>query len=248
MKYLPITLLIVTYLLILGVLSYNVSYAFFTSSATSTNNSFTAAEEFPQESEETIPQNIADHIVISEIQIATSGASTSDFIELYNPTQNSISLNGMRLVKRTNGGTLDTQIIAFDSGDSIPAHGFFLWASNDGNYNDHVSADASTGENIAGNNSIALRNGPVDTGTIIDAVGWGTPSGTPLFESSLISTGPPDNQSLERKALSTSDATSMTSGVDVNKGNGFDSDNNSSDFILRTTSQPQNSTSSIESL
>jgi len=39
-----------------------------------------------------------------------------------------------------------------------------------------------------------------------------------------------------------------TGGVDELKGNSSDSDNNSSDFILRNISQPQNSGSSAEAL
>lgn len=229
--------LIVVYGIILSLLTFRFIHAFFTDSANSSENTFTAAAEFPSD--------VADHIVISEVQTATSGASTSDFIELYNPTSSVVSLNGHRLVKRTNGGTIDTQIKAFGASDNIPAHGFYVWASSDGGYAAQIGADTSTSENIADDNSIALRNGLVDTGIIVDAVGWGTPTGNPLTEGTALS-DIPSGQSIERKASSLSDATSMTSGGDVNKGNGFDENNNATDFIVRTTPQPQNNGSTIE--
>ena len=50
---------------------------------------------------------------------------------------------------------------------------------------------------------------------------------------------------MERKALSTSDSTTML-GADSVKGNGYDTDSNALDFTLRLISQPQNSSSSTE--
>src|SRR3989344_5564543 len=187
------------------------TFAFYGDSGISANNIFTAAEVFPSTTPTPTPtpdlSGIADHIVISEVQIATSGATTSDFVEFYNPTSSAVNLDPFRLVKRTSSGVTD--------------------------------------DNIAASNSIALINGDLNTGTIIDAVGLGSPGGTPLTEGTT-AVNPGDDQSLERKALSSSDATSMTSGADVSKGNGFDAGNNSTDFILRTLSQPQNSTSTAE--
>jgi hypothetical protein len=53
--------------------------------------------------------------------------------------------------------------------------------------------------------------------------------------------------SLERKALSTStSATMAVGGTDANRGNGYDSDNNSTDFVTRAARQPQNSSSPTE--
>ena len=70
----------------------------------------------------------ADYVVISEIQI-DGESSSDDFIELYNPTSTEIDLANYRLVKVTSSGVSDTNISAFQSGDTIPAHGFFLWCN-----------------------------------------------------------------------------------------------------------------------
>lgn len=255
--------LLLLYGVFLYAMSFGVTRAYFTDSTTSMNNTFIAANEFPATSPtdtptptltgtptatpSPTPENIANHIVISEVQIATPGATLSDFIELYNPTSSPIGLSGHRLVKRT-GNSADTSIKVFDSTDTIPAHGYYLWASSDGGYASQINANVDTGENISSGDSIAIRQGDLNTGTIIDQVAWGTQTGTPLIEGSGFGTNPDPGQSIERKALSSSDVTSMMSGGDVSKGNGYDSNNNATDFILRTVSQPQHSGSVAEFL
>ena len=233
------------------------TFAFYGDSGISANNIFTAAEVFPSTTPTPTPtpdlSGIADHIVISEVQIdgGTLSANDNDFIELYNPTNSPISLNGMRLVVRTASSPLNDTVFTFDSTHTIPAHGFFLWGHKSGgatpnNFADTIFADVSSAETIAGNNSIALI--VVATSGIVDALSW-NPAATSLKEGTEFDPDPGDNESLERKALSTSTAPSMAvTGTDEFKGNGFDLNNNSTDFILRTLSQPQNSTSSAETL
>lgn len=189
-----------------------------------------------------IVRSAADHIVISEVQIATSSAN-GDFIEIYNPTSSAISLNGMKLVKRTSTGGTDVNIVSFGAGDSIAAHGFLLWCNT--GIAGSLNCDKHTSDTIANNNSIALRNGALDSGVIVDAVtigvalhslGEGNPPATPSA-----------NQSIERKANASSTNVSMQiGGADEFLGNGQDTDNNSADFVLRSLSQPQNSQSALE--
>lgn len=192
------------------------------------------------------PSNLADHIVISEVQITEgAGKTTHDFIELYNPTNNSINLKGHRLVKRTGNSPSDTSIKSWTSDTFIPAHSFYLWASSDdSSYPTTIGANTSTTSILGEENSIALRQGPEDTGTLIDVLSWN--NGSTLVEGDEFDPDPGPGQSMERKAYSTSDTTSMMTGSDVTKGNAYDSNNNANDFILRTTSQPQNSSSPIE--
>ena len=53
--------------------------------------------------------------------------------------------------------------------------------------------------------------------------------------------------SLERKAVSTSDSTSMaTGGADALRGNGYDTDDNSTNFVTRAVRDPQNASSPTE--
>lgn len=233
-------------------------HASFTSGNVNMSNSFTTAAVFPT-GEQLIsptatptptltitptptPTGIATHIVISEVQTATPGASTSDFVELYNPTSSDINLNNFTLVKRTKTGVSDSNLKSFTSSNVIHAHGFYLWSSTDGGYNTQINADVSTGTNIADDNSIALKD---SSNVIVDAVAWGSGHTAPLVEGSAFTPNPSAGQSIERKAYSTSTTITMNV-VDSAKGNGYDTNNNATDFVSRTSSQSQNSSSSTE--
>ncbi|MEO8065853.1 MAG: lamin tail domain-containing protein [Candidatus Doudnabacteria bacterium] len=170
-----------------------------------------------------------DHLVISQIQTTGgSGKTTNDFVEIYNPTAQDIDLNGYRLVKRSKDGVSDTSIKSWTGSAVIKAHGFYLWANSA--FTDIASAaDSATSGSIADDNSLAIRNGPADTGTIIDSAGWGAAANS-LLEGSVFGTNPDANQSLERLP-----------GADA--GNGTDTNNNSVDFFLQPTAHPRNSLS-----
>jgi signal peptidase I len=185
----------------------------------------------------------ADHVVISEVQ-RRGDNNQDDFVELYNPTGGDIDLDNWDLRVRNSAGT-ESSLIA-DLGGTIEAHGYYLWASTDNGFAAAVDADASNGNNLAGDSSVALRNVAEE---IVDQVAWGSGGGTQFVEGTAFPTNPDSNRSLERKAVSDSTAVSMGSGgVDELRGNGFDSDGNSADFVLRDTSQPQNTSSSPETL
>ncbi|OGY23969.1 MAG: signal peptidase I [Candidatus Woykebacteria bacterium RBG_13_40_7b] len=221
-----------------GLYFINGTSAYFSATEQSNDNIFQAAPIF------------TNHVVISEVQIkGTTGNIDHDFIELYNPTNTAINLNGHRLVRRTGTGTTDVNVKIFNNSHTIPAHGFFLWASSvDSTFPSSIGANVSTTDGLGGNASVALRLGSLDTGTIIDALSWSN-NVVALVEGSKFSSVPDSGQSIERKALSASTSTSMiSSGADEFKGNGFDSDDNAADFILRPSSQPQNSSSSTETL
>lgn len=249
-RFLFLTIFLIT---VLGLISYKITHAFFSNTGSSTGNIFAASEVFPTATPSATPTisisptpSIANHAVISEVQInGGPGEADHDFIELYNPTDSVFDLNGHRLVKRTGNSSTDTTIKSWTTSTLIPAHGFYLWANNsDSTFPTTIGADTSTNQDLTASHSIALRSGAENTGTVVDALSWN--EGSTIGEGTVFSPNPDGDQSIERKALSTSDATSMTSGADVSKGNGFDLNNNSTDFILRTVSQPQNSTSTTE--
>ncbi|MBI4098042.1 MAG: lamin tail domain-containing protein [Candidatus Levybacteria bacterium] len=184
---------------------------------------------------------LAPHTVISEVQIA-GATSGNDFVELYNPTASDVSLEGMRLGKKTSG-TSSANIVIFASDDIVPAHGFFLWCNT--SLSSSLTCDGSGSGTIANNNSLALINGSLASGTVVDAVTFGIP-GTTFGEGTSL-TAPVASSSVERKANSLSDSTTMgIGGVDEFAGNGEDTGNNASDFLSRATPQPQNIASSIE--
>lgn len=184
-----------------------------------------------------------NHIVISEVQI--SGASANqDFIELYNPTSSSINLNGWRIRKKSSLGTIST-LVAMTAGKIIPPQGFFLWSNSSNGFDVSIGADISNTNTLSDNNSIELQDANTLT---VDQVGWGNGTNQ-FFENSIIATNPSAFHSIERRARPSSTLDDMIlSGNDELAGNGFDTDNNSADFIIRPVSQPQNSLSSPESL
>lgn len=184
---------------------------------------------------------VAGHLVISEVQIEGE-SSSDDFIEIYNPTESDVDLSSLRLVKRTSTGATNDSIVAFESGDTIAAHGFYLWCNNA--LSEALGCDKSTGGTVSNDNSVALSNDPLD-GVVIDAVTFGSPA-NPLGEGTFLE-APTASSSAERKAGPSSDTISMgVGGTDEFAGNGEDTDNNANDFILRTISDPQNSSSSLE--
>lgn len=237
---------------LLSVLLIRSSFAYFSDTATSSNNTFTAAQTFASPTPTTSPSpspsvspspspQLANHLVISEVQINGANAN-QDFVEIYNPTDQAVDLDDWNIRKRTSNGT-ETSLVLIGAGESIPAHGFFLWSNDAGTFEVDIGADVSNGNNISENNSIALFS-PNDE--IVDQVGWGNGT-SQFFEGTIITNGPDSNQSIEKKALSASTAVSMgNGGSDELKGNGYDSDNNSSDFVFRAASQPQNSSGLTE--
>lgn len=179
-----------------------------------------------------------NHVVISEIQVG-GGVSNDEFVELYNPTENPISLTNWRLQRKSETGSTTQNLVASMSG-TISPHAFFLVGhpSYDGVVEpDEVYSASSSAITI---NSLVTLYSDAGT-TVVDKVGLGTAlngEGTPI-------TNPLDNGSVERKASSISDLTSMLT-TEATAGNAEDTDNNSSDFVVRTVSDPQNSQSAAE--
>jgi len=187
----------------------------------------------------------ANHLVISEVQTSGTNATTDDFIELYNPTVNAFNLKGFRLVRRTQTAASDSTIKSWTTDTYIPARGFYLWA-NSGYSAIAAAPDATTTATIADNNSIALRQGAENTGQVVDSLAWGSGHVASLGEGVPLQNILPD-KSFERKAAALSTQTSMAvGGLDELKGNAWDTEENSADFILRAYSQPQNSLSPAE--
>lgn len=105
------------YVIALGAISYQITFALFTAHATSTNNSFTAASEFPL----TAP---GGSVVINEIMwMGSTGHTGDEWIELRNMTNNTYDMTGWQLI---GAGNTD---ITIPSG-TLSAHGYFLVANN----------------------------------------------------------------------------------------------------------------------
>jgi len=182
----------------------------------------------------------ANHVVISEVQVG-GGIAGDEFVELYNPTNDYVNINGWRLTRKTDTGT--QSILVSSLNGLIQPHGYILIAPPT-DYDGSVTPDitySNTLERIAAENTVLLYR---DAGvSIVDKVGLG---GATDVETTAI-TNPANNGSVERKAKLTSTVDSMEPGGDDEfEGNGYDTFNNLNDFIARTISNPQNSSSPTE--
>jgi len=172
-------------------------------------------------------QEVPDHIVISEVMTGKTGATKDEFIELYNPTDSSISLKGWRLSRKTKSGAEYNLLTSFPE-KSIPAHGFFLVVHKT-DYTGSVTEDAkySTTQSIAADNTVILYS---DAGqTVVDKVGYGNASD---FETAP-SSDPGNDKSIEREPLEEEGSAPCQ-----------DTDDNSADFEVRDTPTPMNSNQS----
>lgn len=195
-------------------------------------------------------QNLtANHLVISEIQ--SGGATAADeFVELYNPTSVGVTLTNYRLRRKTAAGTTTTTWFTFTATSCggavciIAANGYLLVAAT--GYTGSETADVvGVTAALAADNAIILDDGT----NLIDVVAYGTHSSnswTTAPAGSFTNTNignPANNGSIERKNQASATATSLfTGGADETKGNGWDSDVSSNDFVIQTTSKPQNLT------
>jgi len=198
-----------------------------------------------------IPPPVAvNHLVISEVQ--TAGATANDeFIELYNPTDSDIDLSNYSIQYR-GGGAIGFNKKNLSGGWSIKAKSYFLITHNQ--YAGIVSADIShssftlSGEGgtiFLVSNQIVLTSTTTAGSTVVDRLAYG--NGANLSPENSPAPAPVSGQSLERKAFATSTAETMAqNGGHYYSGNGYDSDNNSADFVLRATPEPQNSSSLVE--
>lgn len=177
-----------------------------------------------------VPPPPPPKLLISEIQVENASSTNDEFVELYNPNQNSVSLSGWSLQKATDNGSVSKK--NFETGASIPSKGYFLIV------NKHASEDllslADMSHNsfgITANNTIFLAANQKkitsgDEAAIIDKVGYGEPF-SPEAESAP---SPGDGHVIGRKWTTTTQEY-------------LDTDNNYDDFEIQIpTPKAQNQT------
>ena len=164
-------------------------------------------------------------ILISEVQVRGSLSPTDEFIELYNAGDNPIDLNGYRLYYQDAAASSGTLYFHWVSETVIPPYHHLLLArvrSGSSGYDGIVSADGYFSLGIGDHGSLALYD---PNGLIVDSVGWGTVDNAYVEGSPAPQPGP--EGSIER----------LPGG---SAGNGTDTDDNASDFVLRSVPAPQN--------
>lgn len=189
------------------------------------------------------------HPLLSELFIDMAGSDTQEFVELYNPDNQSIDLSGWSL-QYLSGSASSFGSVAkknFVSGATIPAFGFYLIGV--GGYSGSVSADMTWSQSLNNTGAtVFLVNdtqviGDQNDSNIIDRVGYGAGSGMFVPDGSPAPL-PPEDQALERKAFQGGCVSASGNGEIF--GNGCDTSDNSQDFEIRATPNPQNTGSSPE--
>src|SRR5687767_1702808 len=166
------------------------------------------------------------NLVISQFQAGGAANANDEFVELHNIGSTAVDLNGYRVVYRSASGTNDVGPFATWTASTILQPGqYYLIASTSytGGPTPNITYNPTTClcSMSATAGGLAIRNGGMNTGTIIDAVGWG--NATNVFFEGTRTTAPPNSSSKIRAQ------------------NGCqDSDNNSTDFSTNTPSAPRN--------
>ncbi|MDF2680314.1 MAG: nuclease [Brevibacillus sp.] len=173
-----------------------------------------------------------DHVVISEVYGGggNSGASyKNDFIELYNPTGQAVSLSGWTVQYASAAGPAWQKT---ELAGSIPPNGYYLIqeAAGSGGTQSLTAPDAqgsiamgaSAGKVSLVNHATALSGtNPAGQAGVVDFVGYGTTANA--AEGGAPTAAPSAIAGVSRK--------SNESGIVPGEGNGWDTDNNGADFL-----------------
>ncbi len=174
-----------------------------------------------------------DHLVINEIQtdsIAGSGGTADDWVELYNPTNAAIILDGWSIQKTSASSSLVKKVLT--GVPPIPAGGHFLIVRNDSAASQALKSAAdvlASNFSLSNDYAVYLVNNNSDiTGAddpdIIDFVGFGAST---IYEGFGAAVNPVEAESIARAA------------------DGQDTNNNSADFSLQNNPSPENSSQAI---
>lgn len=162
-----------------------------------------------------------DHLVVREIAIG--GASASDeFIELFNPAPAPLSLAHLEVAYvSASGATVSQRATWGADAPHVPPGGHVLLANEAGMY--AAWADLLYGGGLAAaGGAVILRS--VGAAVAIDAVAWGTATGSWLEGNPAQAPAP--GFSIERA-------------TDPSDGRVLDTDDNATDFVVRTVPTPQ---------
>jgi hypothetical protein len=186
-----------------------------------------------------------NHPVISELRYRQHSGVNEEFVELHNPTARSIGLEGWSIAyKKKTGGTWDVKVV-FRRGQVLRPHGYFLWGGDSTAVPPDTAATRASAVGLGNSGgNLALRD---STGVDVDRVAW---EGGDAAEGRPVAGKNVEGGSLERKANAASTAASMSpGGEDASAGNGCDTDDNASDFVLHNhfaETNPQNSACAAE--
>ncbi len=169
---------------------------------------------------------VSPDLVISQFQPGTSANVNDEFVEIHNSGATAVDLNGYRLVYRSQNGSADVGPFAVWTTPTVVEPGqYYLIAST--SYSGSAAANITYNPATcfcsmsAANGGLAIRRGAMDTGVVIDAVGWGT--GSNIFFEGTRTAAPGSGNSQARSQAGCQDT-----------------DNNASDFNTLSPFAPRN--------
>jgi predicted extracellular nuclease len=153
---------------------------------------------------------VSEAVVISEVMPGSIESQGKEFIELYNNSDQSVSLSGWKLEYKSATGKTWSKRALLEEGDAIPAHAYVVLHTDKAESLHLSSGMAQTGSNVR------LRDAD---GGVVDQLAWG------------------DGDSAEGEAaIAPALGQSLTRDFATDKTKLVDSDNNAADF--RATSIP----------
>ncbi len=186
----------------------------------------------------------ANHLVISELATRGPSGANDEFVELYNPTADTIALTGWKLQYQSASGTVWVNKAGSNglTGGLVYPNKYYLLAGN--GYSLAQRPDyrhsANWGLSDEGGHLRLVNN----LGVEIDRLGYGT-AANPIVMA--VKGDFSSGAMVERKAVATSTAETMArGGAHENLGNGYDSHDNSRDFFVKTIPAPQAGANSAE--
>jgi uncharacterized protein YdeI (BOF family) len=180
---------------------------------------------------------MADHVVISQVfgGGGNSGAPyNKDFIELYNPTDLPVSLEGWKIQYASATGLFTNSTTL---AGTIPAHGYYLITQAGGATGvDVPAADASGTIAMSGTNGKVKLISNASPEEVVDLVGFGSAT---TFEGAGATKVLSNSTSAQRRPYSKVDPA-------PGKGNAWDSNDNALDFYVGPVAAPRNTASPTE--
>lgn len=118
------------------------------------------------------PPSAATGIMLNEVMAGTEAGSDEEFIELYNPSSEAVSLTGWSVKKKSSTGSETSFVVASRlEGKSVPAGGYFL-LKNEGSDMSTPPADVSWPHSYTlayTNNALTLYDG---SGAKVSEMSW----------------------------------------------------------------------------
>lgn len=178
-------------------------------------------------------------LVISEVRSRGVGGGSDEFIELYNPSTDPVTLDSSWTLDGRSDTATSYSVRWMGSGKVIPAHGHFLLTGSA--YIQQPVADDSLLTGITDATALRLSRG----GVVMDALCYGFDATTLMVfgnDTTYVCEGRPAMNLHDNTAATNVDG-SIERKPGGTAGNGQDTNDNATDFAALTPSNPQNSAS-----